>query len=194
MYKHCNTEESARRQKQLEHCLLQLMQTTPYIQITIGDICQLAGISRKSFYRYFGSRDGCLHALVDHTILEASAAYLTSSAPMDGQSRIFEHYFSYWKQMRPLLDALCHNQLANCLFERSLRCVMQEEFEFRNYLNSDNQNDAFEQTLFIVSGITGLIINWHLSDYQKTPAQMASILDRLLAKSLLIPSSYTKKS
>ena len=51
MYKHCTTEESAQRQRQLEQCLLELMADTPYSAITIGQICQQAGISRKSFYR-----------------------------------------------------------------------------------------------------------------------------------------------
>ena len=49
MYKHCNTEDSARRQRQLEQYLLELMEDVPYSGITIGQICQQAGISRKSF-------------------------------------------------------------------------------------------------------------------------------------------------
>lgn len=193
MYKHCNTEESARRQKQIEHCLLQLMLVSPYGQITIGDICQSAGISRKSFYRYFGSKDDCLHALIDHTILEASAAYLSSSTPVDSGHRIFEHYFRYWKSSRQLLEALCQNQLTNALFERSLLSTIQEELEFRNYLDSDKNDDTYEQMLFLVCGITGLIINWHLSDYQKTPAQMAETVDRLIGSALL-PAADSKKS
>ena len=70
MYKHCNTEESAQRQRQLEQCLLVLMKERLLPQITIGDICEQAGISRKSFYRYFSSKDGALHALIDHTLLD----------------------------------------------------------------------------------------------------------------------------
>ena len=76
MYKHCTTEESAHRQRQLEQNLLELMAEQPYSGITINQICDLAGISRKSFYRYFGSKDGCLHALLDHTIMDG-AAYFT---------------------------------------------------------------------------------------------------------------------
>lgn len=185
MYRHCNTEESARRQRQFEYCLLELMQTIPYPQITIGDICQKVSLSRKSFYRYFGSKDGCLHALIDHCILEASGAYLADDSSENDPRRVFEHYFAYWKQMRPLLEALCQNNLTNCLFERSMLCVTQEELEFRNYLNADNRGDAYEQMLFIVSGITGLIINWHLTGYQKSPAQMAATTDRLLSRSLI---------
>ena len=39
MYKHCNTEDSARRQRQLEQCLLDMMTDLPYSNITISQIC-----------------------------------------------------------------------------------------------------------------------------------------------------------
>lgn len=185
MYKHCNTEESAQRQKQIEHCLLQMMQIVPYGQITISDVCHLAGISRKSFYRYFGSKDDCLHALIDHSILGAAAAYLRNDALAGSDRRIFEHYFLHWKSSHQLLEALCQNQLTNLLFERSLLIATQEELEFRNYLNPSQNNDTFEQMLFLICGITGLIINWHLSGYQKTPAQMASVVERMIGNALL---------
>ena len=76
MYKYCATEESARRQRQLEQCLLELMLTENYPQITISQICDLAGISRKSFYRYFTSKEGCLYALLDHAVFDGASYYL----------------------------------------------------------------------------------------------------------------------
>lgn len=194
MYKHCNTEESALRQKQIEHCLLEIMQTMPYTQITISDICALAEISRKSFYRYFGSKDDCLHALIDHCILEASGAYLTDNSPLETQALIFEHFFKYWKAMKPLLDALFQNDMANILFERSMICVTQEELDFRNHFNTDLYDDSYEQVLFIVSGITGLILNWHLSGYKKTATQLSATVDRLLGNGRISDHKHEKKS
>lgn len=190
MYKHCNTEESARRQRQIELCLLDMMQVTPYAQITIGDICQQVGLSRKSFYRYFGSKDGCLHGLIDHCILDASSAYLSDNSADQSQRRIFECYFAYWKQMHPLLEALCQNDLANNLLERSVMIVSQENLGLREFLSPDNPDDLFERTLFVITGITGLIINWHLSGYQKSPAQMAATIEHLL--SINIPTTHKR--
>lgn len=178
MYKHCSTEESALRQRQFENCLLDMMQQVPYNQITIGDICDRIGLSRKSFYRYFGSKEGCLYALIDHSIMEFSSLYLPDDALL--QRELYEHYFTYWKKLSPLLDALCQNQMANCLFERTMLCMDQEEHELRNFLRGHSRDDSYEQTLFIVCGITGVLINWHNSGYRKTPAQMAATLDKLM--------------
>lgn len=180
MYRSCNTEEGALRQRQIENCLLELMLTVPYSQITVGDICEKAGLSRKSFYRYFSSREGCLHGLIDHSILDSHQAYHNEPVTEDDQLKILECYFSFWKQNDSLLVALCRNQLSNQLLERSMLRVTQEELEFRHFLNAETQDDAFEQALFIISGITGLIIHWHLSGYRKSAAQMAAVTNRLL--------------
>ena len=70
MYKLCKTEQSAQRQRQLEEGLLAAMKTKRYEEITISDLCEQMDIPRKSFYRYFSSKDGALHALIDHTLLD----------------------------------------------------------------------------------------------------------------------------
>ena len=70
MYKLCKTEQSAQRQRELEQGLLAIMNSTRYEDITVSDMCQKLNIPRKSFYRYFSSKDGALHALIDHTLME----------------------------------------------------------------------------------------------------------------------------
>lgn len=192
MYKQCNTKEGARRQRQIEQCLLELMLTMPFHQITISHICQKAELSRKSFYRYFSSKEGCLHGLIDHCILEASATHLLYADIYNNHRPDFDHYFAYWQENRQILDALCMNNLTNTLFERALLIATNEDFEFRNLINARGREDIFEQALFIVCGTTGLILNWHESGYQKSAAQMAATLNRLLAQSLIVkPDSDT---
>ena len=70
MYKQCKTEQSARRQRQLELGLMQAMLTKRYEDLSVSDLCDQMEVPRKSFYRYFSSKDGCLYALLDHTMME----------------------------------------------------------------------------------------------------------------------------
>ena len=51
MYKLCKTEQSARRQRELEQGLLAAMSTHQYEEITVSDLCDQMNIPRKSFYR-----------------------------------------------------------------------------------------------------------------------------------------------
>ena len=72
MYKLCKTEYSVRRQRQIEEALLETMETSRYEDISVSDLCARLGIPRKSFYRYFSSKDGALFALIDHRLLKTS--------------------------------------------------------------------------------------------------------------------------
>lgn len=179
MYKHCTTEESVLRQRQLEHCLLDLMQSSSYPQITISHICDRAGISRKSFYRYFSSKDGCLFALIDHCIIDGASSYLPDHDELLNTHIIYERFFSYWQQMQPLLDALAKNNLSLHLVERMMIYISEEEQDFHHYLGG-NINDSYEQMLFMISGVMGLVLNWHQGGYQKSVSQMAAILEKVI--------------
>ena len=175
MYKYCATEESAQRQRQLENCLLELMLTENYPQITISQICDRAGISRKSFYRYFSSKEGCLYALLDHAIFDGAAYYLPDHHSGHSNRLIYERFFDYWKGNAPLLDALERNTLSLYLAERMLAYSIQEEQEFR-YFFQDQLDESSERSIFYISGIMGLVLTWHRNGFTKSIAQMANIL------------------
>ena len=72
MYKICHTEESSRRQRELEAGLLEAMKNLPYEKITLTDLCRQLDIPRKSFYRYFPAKEDCLLALIDHTLADCN--------------------------------------------------------------------------------------------------------------------------
>lgn len=179
MYKYCATEESARRQRQLENCLQELMLDENYGQITISNICDRAGISRKSFYRYFSSKEGCLYALIDHAIFDGAAYYLPDRPHEIDTRMIYERFFSYWKNKAALLDALDKNSMGLLLAERMLAYTVNEEQEFR-YLFRDMASESAERSIFYISGILGLVLSWHKSGFSKGPSQMAAILSDMI--------------
>lgn len=178
MYKQCATEESARRQRQLEQSLLELMLSVGYDTVTIADICDRVGISRKTFYRYFSSKEGCLHALLDHAVIDGASYYVPNAG--DGQSidRIYHRFFLYWKEKRDLTEALMRNGLTPLLLEQMLAYTIREEGEFQMFLRV-NSHDAHERNVFYLGGIMSLVLDWHRSGYQRSVPEMAGILSRL---------------
>ena len=181
MYKYCATEESVRRQRQLEQCLLKLMLTENYHQITISQICELAGISRKSFYRYFTSKEGCLYALLDHAVFDGASYYLPDHRSAQATLTIYQHFFQYWKEQDLLLVALGRNSMHLLLVERVIHYILQEEDEFRIFFR-DALNEAHERSLFYIGGVMTVVLDWHQSGYQKPIMQMAEILSDLIDK------------
>ena len=181
MYKHCNTEESARRQRQLEQCLLELMAEIPYTGITIGQVCEHAGVSRKSFYRYFDSKDDCLHALLDHTIMDGAAYYMPDSDAAQFNLSLCIRIFEYWQQQTTLLDALEKNNQSLQILQRIVRYILTEEPEYARYMGIA-QSDVMEHVVFTVSGVMGLVLTWHHEHYRKSAAQMGELLYQLMQR------------
>ena len=68
MYKLCKTEQSARRQREIEQALLNALMRKNYESVTITELCDDLGMPRKTFYRYFDSKDDTLYALIDGVV------------------------------------------------------------------------------------------------------------------------------
>ncbi len=179
MYKYCATEESARRQRQLEQSLLQLMLAESYAQITVADICDRVGITRKSFYRYFSSKEGCLCALIDHAIFDGAAYYLPDHHADQSFQFVYRRFFYYWKEKHDLLDALMRNGLSMYLVDRMLNYAVQEEQEFRFFLQGPG-DDAHECSVFFVGGVMSMVLDWHHTGYCRSVDQMAATLSNLI--------------
>ena len=187
MYKACKTEQSAARQRELEQGLLAAMISHPFDEISISDLCTQIGIPRKSFYRYFSNKEGALHALLDHTLMEMETVYLTAegdnSVPF---TKELERFFQDWKDKKPLLDALNRSGLSNLLIERAVELAVSSNIGTTNRLlfREGNQQKG-HATAFLICGLMSTVLQWHHSGYQESPAQMAQIAFRLLTQPLI---------
>ena len=185
MYKQCKTEQSALRQRQLELGLLQAMLSRRYEDISVSDLCDQMEVPRKSFYRYFSSKDGCLYALLDHTMMEFFESGAGSLGLVQGSAlRDLDRYFVFWKERRELLDALQRNALSGILVERAMEMALREQMVPR-YIRSwtlDLQQLAMS---FVVSGLLSMVIQWHAQDFRTTEQEMTHIAVTMLTKPLI---------
>lgn len=185
MYKQCKTEQSAQRQRQLELGLMQMMLSRRYEDLSVSDLCDQLQIPRKSFYRYFSSKDGCLYALLDHTMMEffesgVSTIGLIPGTPLGDLDR----YFVFWKEHRQLLDALQRNGLSGILVERAMALAQRERLmpgHIRSW-EPDLQQLALS---FAVCGLLSMVIRWHEQDFRTPPAEMTRIAVAMLTKPLI---------
>lgn len=185
MYKLCKTEESAQRQRELEIGLLKLMTTCRYEEISVSYLCQQMQIPRKSFYRYFSSKDGALHALLDHTLIGYEAYYSTDSkvAGRTLQSDM-ELFFGFWVEQKPLLDALEKSGMSGVLIERSIIHAISEDVMPKRFLPGDSMEVCFHITRFAVCGLMSMVLFWHHGGYEQSIKEMAKTACRLLDRPL----------
>lgn len=177
MYRKCVTEVSVRHQRQVEQALLELMQMMPYERISVTQLCQAAGVTRRVFYHLFNNKTGALYAMIDHIILE-SESY--DSHTRDEALRLFR----YWQDHRHLLDALHENQLTGVLLERMIENVMNEDYDLRYWLKANGWEREKDVILFHLSGVMGLVYRWYYSGFRESPEEMASLLKKIMTTPL----------
>ena len=183
MYKLCKTEQSAKRQRQLEQGLLSMMATTQYDQITVSDLCDYMQVPRKSFYRYFASKDGALHALIDHTLMEYEGINLVYR---EGKKRTvlleLTQFFQFWIEKKPFLDALQKSRMSGMLVERSMSHATTMHGVPSRFLPHASPEVRHQVILFCVSGLLSMVLSWHHEGYPQSAEQMATIASRLLSQ------------
>lgn len=186
MYKKCVTEQSARRQRELEAGLLAAMSAHQYEDITISDLCDSMGVPRKSFYRYFSSKDGALYALIDHTISEFSGEFF--SQELTATIDTLEHFFDFWKAHSDLLNALHKSDLSGILLQRSISMVLEQDMLSKRLLPFEKKIAQEYATTFLISGLISLVIHWHISDFEEAPHDLATIAAHLMTKQIISTS------
>ena len=184
MYKLCQTEQSYKRQRELETGLLQLMLRRNYEDISVSDLCEYMQIPRKSFYRYFASKDGALYALIDHTMADFYQMPIPAKKIRGNAVGDLDLYFVFWHQHRDLLDALQRSSLSGILVERATQFSLRESLlphQFKRF-RPEIQEMA---TAFSVCGLMSMIFQWHRQGFVIAPDEMTKLAMDLLTSPLL---------
>ena len=185
MYKLCKTEQSAARQRQLEEGLLQAMCVQRYEDISVSDLCDRMNIPRKSFYRYFSSKDGALYALLDHTMMEYESF---NAVYCHGERRTLQRelmqFFLFWKEKKFLLDALERSGMSGMLIERAIGFPISDTVVPSRFLPEETREMQKQITMFGVCGLLSMILAWNRAGFDKTPEELARIGARLISQPL----------
>ena len=177
MYKICHTEDSSRRQRELEAGLLEAMKKLPYEKITLTELCHQLTVPRKSFYRYFPTKDDCLLALIDHTLSDCNDLVLrgwNGSTTLDESVQL--RFFTYWMEHRNFLDMIRENNFQHLLLDRTTAIV--------DRMKENRTADSFarEQVeYFVAHGLMTTVLRWHHFDFPSSPEEMAKTFGNLLA-------------
>lgn len=183
MYKLCKSGQSSRRQRQLEQGLLRAMEQRPYEEISISDLCQQMGVPRKSFYRYFSGKDGALHALIDHTLMEYESfdadSALRQKRTLQGD---LERFFRFWKHHDDLMVALEKSNLSGVLIQRSMDYVFTEDAFPGRFLPGETRNAQEHVVMFATYGLLSMAIRWQRTGYKESEEELAKVAQRILTQ------------
>ena len=174
MYRKCVTEVSVENQRKITESLLLLMARIPFEDITVTQLCQAAGVTRRVFYHLFSSKQGALHSLVDNKILAIGSGH-----PEEGRDTV--QFFHYWKEQKTLLDVLRANGMSSLLLERMIVSVLAEDYDVIYRLEQSGWKGSSQEVIvFGLSGLMGLIYSWYYSGFRRPPEEMAALARQLM--------------
>lgn len=190
MYKLCKTERSARRQRQIEYALLDLMTQQPYDTISVTELCEKLVMPRKAFYRYFDSKDDALTALLEHTFAEYES--FRQNTAFDGTRSLKKDlvsFFAFWKQQRPLLDAFAGSDLLGRLSLVLINMAGRNAILLSTLLPDESEAVRLQVAKFAACGFISLAVEWYKDGFATSDEEMLALSLRLLAQPLFTDSS-----
>jgi AcrR family transcriptional regulator len=175
MYVISKTEKGRNQQYEIENALLEYMQTRLFEDITVVDLCEKACVTRRIFYRHYSNKLGTLQALLDHRVGE----FVKAQEKFD-RIRLVA-VLGFMKEQDELLSAIIKNGFSELFLERLLVYVLENE-HLKMKLGYHDIKDGYSVLYFNLSGLMGLVINWHRNGYDKSIEELAELIVRLMAK------------
>lgn len=185
MYKLCKTEQSAKRQREIEEQFLTLIEAKSYEEVTVSELCERVGVPRKAFYRYFDTKEDVVLALVDH-MLVSYESFVQGNTRGEGRTVAseLESFFAFWQDGEPrrLLVVVMKNGLEGHLIQRSINFSVSEMPSIRRFMSSDAESSATHIFRFVITGLMSVMLSWFKEGCVESPREMSRIAQRLVAE------------
>lgn len=162
-----NAEQKAFFQQCLYTALMALMQEKKFERISVGELCQRAGVSRMTYYRSYNNKEDILLQHLD----ECFSTYLDGLDVQDFYS-VALSFFRFWQgEEQIFLTAVIRAGLSAHLMEK-----------FYHYLDRiftmmelDRGVDGYVLS-FLSGGLYKMLIDWMMHGAITEPHEMASFL------------------
>ncbi len=186
MYKKCKTERSRKRQNQIEQAFLKLLSQKNFDNITVSELSSFANIPRKAFYRYFETKEGVLHALIDHTLQGYEEYYQATKKEKRTIIGDLEAYFSFWltEPRTSLLIALKKSDLIDCLYKYSKDLADSGFINTSRFLPNEDLWSQKQIFNFAITGLMTIMLDWFEGGCVQSTVEMAELSKRILSTPL----------
>ena len=172
-----NGKIAEQSKEKLANALLVIMEQYDFREITITQLSQEAGLSRKTFYRLFESKEALLNFFFEK---------LYRSCLAEIQARQLHHYwdvvqcfFDFCEERKDLLLLLKRNHLLPALFEGAY----QYAFSVFEYVRSKETAAAYSAFLpyllaYSVGGMFSMLLKWVETDMAVSSSALIEVLKK----------------
>lgn len=195
MYKYCKTSQSAARQRHIVSCLLEMLHTHHYDQITVQDLCKKAEVPRKSFYRYFECKQDVLLATIDFYIQDYESFRLPGMGP--GVLRTTEseltRFLTYTQKNKATFEALTRSDLLGYALNLVTQSSLLSNVARRLMTHKEDEALYRVKNAFLCYGIYSVVGIWVTNGCPESVEEMARILTQILTEPFYVPLDATNQ-
>lgn len=186
MYKLCKTKQSAEQQTHIAQCLLEMLRERPYAQVTVSALCERAGVPRKTFYRYFESKDDVLDAVVDKLLAMYggfSAGPEAEGAPSPEAE--LTRYFLFWKNNRALLDSMRRSSIVELMISRTVTRLCEGMTWTSRLTRAGVDSERRTAMLFTIVGLFAVMLEWANRGFDRDARELAAETAKILTRPMV---------
>ncbi len=169
----------------LKDHLVKLLSVKQISSITVKEICELADINRSTFYSHYSDQYELLDKIEDE-IIEDMKGYLSQFTykKEEDSSEVIEKLLEYFVSKHEICTTLLNDKI-HTTFEKKVMIFANHFFmkNWRAVTNLDEEPSEYMST-FIISGSIHVIKNWLNKGMDRTPKEMAEIINILIYKGL----------
>ena len=195
MYKYCKTSQSAARQSHIVSCLLEMLHTHHYDQITVQDLCKKAEVPRKSFYRYFECKQDVLLAAIDFYIQDYESFRLPGMGPSVLRTTESEltRFLTYTQKNKATFEALTRSDLLGYALNLVTQSSLLSNVARRLMTHKEDEALYRVKNAFLCYGIYSVVGIWVTNGCQESVEEMARILTQILTEPFYVPLDATNQ-
>lgn len=158
-----NGKIAEQSKEKFSNALLVVMEQYDFRKITITQLSQEAGLSRKTFYRLFKGKEELLDFFFENLYKEFLIQI--KSRQLQHYWDVVQCYFDFCEERKELLSLLKRNNLLAPLFEGSY----QYSFKVFEYVRSKETADIYSSFLpyllaYSIGGMYSMLLKWVESD------------------------------
>lgn len=165
---------SQKSQEIISKALLNLMETSPFDEITVSEICAHTSLVRKTFYNNFSSKEDVISYIVTNLIQQYTSMIIEQK--QFTQQSMSYLFFQFGQQNKDTLLLLIKYKLFYIF-----QCEFKEQLPYINRMVPNNsltdlKDDEVSYIFaFNTAGITCLLELWLKNNLNKTPEEMSTL-------------------
>lgn len=172
-----------------------MLHTHHYDQITVQDLCKIAEVPRKSFYRYFECKQDVLLAAIDFYIQDYESFRLPGTGP--GVLRTTEseltRFLTYTQKNKATFEALTRSDLLGYALNMVTQSSLLSNVARRLMTHKEDEALYRVKNAFLCYGIYSVVGIWVTNGCQESVEEMARILTQILTEPFYVPLDATNQ-